>query len=76
LSIHDIHAWCLNEERPLMTLHARVSEAAPPEEIAAAIKARLKQIYGIVHATVEIELRSCSNVAAVKTCGEVLKNSA
>ena len=76
LSIHDIHAWCLNEERPLMTLHARVSEAAPPEEIAAAIKARLKQIYGIVHATVEIEHRSCSNVAAVKTCGEVLKNSA
>jgi cobalt-zinc-cadmium efflux system protein len=75
LSIHDIHAWCLNEERPLMTLHARVSEATPPEEIAAAIKARLKQSYGIVHATVEIEHRSCSNVVAVKTCGEVLKNS-
>jgi len=75
LSIHDIHAWCLNEERPLMTLHARVSEATPPEEIAAAIKARLKESYGIVHATVEIEHRSCSNVAAVKTCGEVLKNS-
>ncbi|MGZ5914292.1 MAG: cation diffusion facilitator family transporter [Hyphomicrobium sp.] len=67
LSIHDIHAWCLNEERPLMTLHARVSEATPPEEIAAAIKARLKQSYGIVHATVEIEHRSCSNVAVVKT---------
>jgi cobalt-zinc-cadmium efflux system protein len=75
LSIHDIHAWCLNEERPLMTLHARVSEATPPEEIAAAIKARLKQSYGIVHATVEIEHRSCSNVVAVKACGEVLKNS-
>jgi cobalt-zinc-cadmium efflux system protein len=75
LSIHDIHAWCLNEERPLMTLHARVSEATPPEEIAAAIKARLKHSYGIVHATVEIEHRSCSNVVAVKTCGEVLKNS-
>jgi cobalt-zinc-cadmium efflux system protein len=75
LSIHDIHAWCLNEERPLMTLRARVSEATPPEEIAAAIKARLKQSYGIVHATVEIEHRSCSNVAVVKTRGEVLKNS-
>ena len=75
LSIHDIHAWCLNEERPLMTLHARVSEATPPEEIAAAIKTRLKQSYGIVHATVEIEHRSCSNVAVVKTRGEVLKNS-
>jgi cobalt-zinc-cadmium efflux system protein len=52
VSIHDIHAWCLNEERPVMTLHARISLAAPPEEIAAAIKARLRQSYGIVHATV------------------------
>ncbi len=73
LSIHDIHAWCLNEERPLMTLHARISQASPPEEIAAAIKARLKQCYGIVHATVEIEHRSCSNAASVNACDEVLK---
>ncbi len=72
-SVHDIHAWCLNEERPLMTLHARVSQAAPPEEIAAAIKARLKQLYGITHATIEIEHRSCSNAAGVHACGEVLK---
>jgi cobalt-zinc-cadmium efflux system protein len=74
-SIHDIHAWCLNEERPLMTLHARISRAAPPEEIAAAIKARLKQLYGITHATVEIEHRSCSNAAGALACGEVLKKS-
>ncbi len=75
LSIHDIHAWCLNEERPLMTLHARISQASPPEEIAAAIKARLKQCYGIVHATVEIEHRSCSNAASTTGCGEVLKKN-
>jgi len=75
LSIHDIHAWCLNEERPLMTLHARISQASPPEEIAAAIKARLKQCYGIVHATVEIEHRSCSNAAPANACGEVLKKN-
>lgn len=75
LSIHDIHAWCLNEERPLMTLHARISQASPPEEIAAAIKARLKQCYGIVHATVEIEHRSCSNAAPPNAYGEVLKKN-
>jgi cobalt-zinc-cadmium efflux system protein len=75
LSIHDVHAWCLNEERPLMTLHARITQAAPPEEIAAAIKARLKQCYGIVHATIEIEHRSCSNAGAAAACGEVLKKS-
>lgn len=73
-SIHDIHAWCLNEERPLMTLHARSSQASPPEEIAAAIKARLKLVYGITHATIEVEHRSCSN-APVPARGEVLKKS-
>ncbi|MGZ5890792.1 MAG: cation diffusion facilitator family transporter [Hyphomicrobium sp.] len=75
VSIHDIHAWCLNEESPLMTLHARISPAAPPEEIAAAIKARLRQSYGIVHATVEIEHRSCSNAVPAADCGEVSKKN-
>src|SRR5690349_149828 len=75
LSVHDIHAWCLNEDRPLMTLHARISQASPPEEIAAAIKARLKQCYGIVHATVEIEHRSCSNAGTANACGEAVKRS-
>jgi cobalt-zinc-cadmium efflux system protein len=74
-SVHDIHAWCLNEERPLMTLHARISQAVAPEEIAAAIKARLKLLYGITHATVEIEHRSCSNVTGPHACGEILKKS-
>ncbi|HUJ38418.1 MAG TPA: cation diffusion facilitator family transporter [Hyphomicrobium sp.] len=74
-SIHDIHAWCLNEERPLMTLHARISQASPPEEIAAAIKARLKLVYGITHATIEVEHRSCSNAVPAPARGEVLKKS-
>lgn len=75
LSVHDIHAWCLNEERPLMTLHARISQAAPPEEIAAAIKARLRESYGIVHATVEIEHRCCSDAMPEASCAEVLKKT-
>ncbi len=66
-SIHHVHAWSLTEDRCLMTLHARVSDAAPPEKVAAAIKARLKQCYGIVHATVEIEHRDCADAAAPQT---------
>ena len=58
-----------------MTLHARISQAVAPEEIAAAIKARLKLLYGITHATVEIEHRFCSNVAGPHACGEILKKS-
>jgi cobalt-zinc-cadmium efflux system protein len=49
-----------------MTLHARISPAAVPEEVAAAIKARLKKSYGIVHATVEIEHRGCADSAPVE----------
>jgi cobalt-zinc-cadmium efflux system protein len=66
LSVHHVHAWSLTEERRLMTLHARVTQSAPPEEVAAAIKARLRQCYGIVHATVEIEHRACADAAPLK----------
>lgn len=62
-SVHHVHAWSLTEDRRLMTLHARVAQTAPPERVAAAIKARLKQCYGIVHATVEIEHRDCADTA-------------
>jgi cobalt-zinc-cadmium efflux system protein len=66
-SVHHVHAWSLTEDRCLMTLHARVSQAAPPEQVAAAIKARLKQSFGVVHATVEIEHRTCADAAAPTT---------
>jgi cobalt-zinc-cadmium efflux system protein len=61
ISVHHVHAWCLTEERRLMTLHARVSEQAPPERVASAIKARLKLRHGIAHATVEIEHGDCAD---------------
>lgn len=64
-SVHHVHAWSLTEDRRLMTLHARVNhKSAPPEDIAAAIKARLKQRHGVAHATVEIEHGACSDAAA------------
>jgi cobalt-zinc-cadmium efflux system protein len=65
-SVHHVHAWYLTEDRRLMTLHARVSESAPPEKVAAAIKARLKQCYGVVHATVEVEHSDCADAPAPK----------
>jgi cobalt-zinc-cadmium efflux system protein len=70
-SIHHVHAWSLTQDRRLMTLHARISESAPPEQVAAAIKARLRQRHGILHATVEIEHRSCADAAAAVASGKV-----
>ena len=56
-SVHHVHAWSLSENRPVMTLHALTCDSVPPERVAAAIKARLKEAFGVVHATVEVEHR-------------------
>lgn len=61
VSVHHVHAWSLSENRRLMTLHARVTQSAPPEEVAAAIKGRLRKQFGIVHATIEIEHKACAD---------------
>ena len=68
-SVHHVHAWSLSENRPVMTLHALTCDTVPPEQVAAAIKARLKEAFGVVHATVEIEhatapTRSAARAAA------------
>lgn len=69
-SIHHVHAWSLSEDRRVMTLHALTCDNVPPERVAAAIKARLKQVFGVVHATVEVEHRECADEPA-KGCGKV-----
>jgi cobalt-zinc-cadmium efflux system protein len=62
--VHHVHAWSLTQERPMVTLHARISEAAEAggaARISAAIKAHLRLHYGITHATVEIEHGECAD---------------
>ena len=64
--VHHVHAWSLTQERPMVTLHARISESAGAGEAArlsAAIKAHLRARYGITHATVEIEHGECADAA-------------
>lgn len=70
-SVHHVHAWSLSEDRPMMTLHARICDTVPPEQVAAAIKARLKEAFGVVHATVEIEHRDCADAAHAKGCAKM-----
>jgi cobalt-zinc-cadmium efflux system protein len=43
----------------------------PPERVAAAIKARLKEAFGVVHATVEVEHRDCADDVPARSCGKV-----
>jgi len=62
--IHHVHAWSLTQERPMVTLHARIAETADAGEaarISAAIKAHLRAQYGLTHVTVEIEHAHCAD---------------
>lgn len=62
LDVHHVHAWSLSQERPVVTLHARVSDSGgPPEAITSAIKAHLLARYGVDHTTVELEFECCAD---------------
>lgn len=59
--VHHVHAWSISQERPMITLHARVREGTDTVAVTAAIKARITAKYGIDHATVEIEHDDCAD---------------
>jgi cobalt-zinc-cadmium efflux system protein len=62
LDVHHVHAWSLSQERPVVTLHARVSDSGgPPEAVTRAIKAHLLARYGVDHVTVELEFEHCAD---------------
>ena len=59
--IHHVHAWSITDERPMVTLHARIREDADAEAAVVAIKKRLAERFGIAHATVETERGGCAD---------------
>lgn len=64
--VHHVHAWSLNEERTMVTLHARATDGGAPEEIARRIKDHLHKTFGVGHITVEVEFERCADHAAEK----------
>lgn len=57
--VHHVHTWSLTQERPLVTLHARIHENADPDELLQAVGRRLEQRFKVDHATVQIEKMAC-----------------
>lgn len=53
--VDHIHAWALNETKTLVTLDVEAAPGACIESLRRAVKARLKEAFGIDHVTVEIE---------------------
>ena len=59
--IHHVHAWSLTQDKPMITLHARIADVRGGDRIASAIKALLHERYGVDHATIEIECDACAD---------------
>jgi len=59
--VHHVHTWSLNQERPLVTLHARIHEDADADALLKAINARLMEKFKVDHATVQIEKGVCTD---------------
>lgn len=69
LDVHHVHAWSLSQDRPIVTLHARIATGdRAPEAITSAIKARLKATYGVDHTTVELEFDRCADAPPSQNC--------
>jgi len=62
--VHHVHVWSITQSRRMATLHACVGENEDHERMVRRIKARLKDEFGLDHATVEIERGSCADAPA------------
>jgi len=65
--IHHVHVWSITQSRRMVTLHAVICETEDTDRMVRSIKARLKERFGLDHATVEIERGACADAAAEKS---------
>ena len=69
LDVHHVHAWSISQERPMVTLHACVTENTDASVAVREIKRRLAKDFRITHATIEIEYGACGDITAThKAC--------
>lgn len=52
--IDHVHAWSITEQRPMITLEAETAAGADANAVRVAVKARLRDRFGVAHATVEV----------------------
>jgi len=59
--VHHVHVWSITQSRRMVTLHATIRGTAESDKVVKAIKARLKEKFGLDHATIEIEHETCAD---------------
>jgi cobalt-zinc-cadmium efflux system protein len=60
-SVHHVHVWSITQSRRMVTLHACIGERQDAGRIVRNIKTRLKDKFGLNHATIEIERGECAD---------------
>jgi cobalt-zinc-cadmium efflux system protein len=64
--VHHVHVWSITQSRRMVTLHALICETEDSDRMVRNIKARLKERFGLDHATVETERGACADAPATK----------
>jgi cobalt-zinc-cadmium efflux system protein len=59
--VHHVHVWSITQSRRVVTLHALICETEDSDRMVRDIKARLKERFGLDHATIEIERGACAD---------------
>jgi cobalt-zinc-cadmium efflux system protein len=60
-AIHHVHAWSLTGASPIVTLHAELATGTDRQRALLQILERLRERFGITHATVQIEEGGCAD---------------
>jgi cobalt-zinc-cadmium efflux system protein len=59
--VHHVHVWSITQKRRMVTLHAQIGDTEDSDKVVKCIKKRLKNKFGLSHATVEIERCTCAD---------------
>lgn len=60
-AVHHVHAWCLTDDRPMLTLHVVIEEGADHMDTLQGVLCALRERLKIEHATVQIETTACGD---------------
>jgi cobalt-zinc-cadmium efflux system protein len=59
--VHHVHVWELAGGSAMATLHARLDTGMEPDAAIAAVQRVLRERFGVIHATVQIEAGDCAS---------------
>lgn len=66
--VHHVHAWSLTGEAPIVTLHADLVQGADRQAALAQVLDRLRDSFGVEHATVQFEEGECAAPVHAEGC--------